>query len=217
MSCLTDDLFYDNIYIQKGVRKRYYSEFKEDEYVFEYPLNIGDRDGYCIDTRGVDSFFFVISEEGRYRLIEIDKYDNLNRGIKRDYISINELNKGYIKLSEFIKEAEYVGREFRRTVPVITYCNNTSIKDNSYLDRYGFENNKHIVLYMKDNTCLVKYMCSYGSGYCIIDCRYIQDSNYEFIGSIYEEYRDRLKVYFDVLKEINKMKYNDFKKKIRTK
>ena len=124
------------------------------------------------------------------------------------YISLDELNNGYIKLSDFIKNARFIGREFKRIGPGITYYgidrDMAKIRDSRYLeiDEYGYDD-KYIVLYEKDNTFKVRYICGNSRWYGIVDCIYIQDGMYKFIGPVYEEYRDKEKVYLEIVEQID--------------
>ena len=178
-----------NIYIQKGVKKIYNDNSLGVEYVSEFPLNISDRDGYCIDSRGVDSFFYRINGG----LMEC----NSNIPYVR-YVSLEDIDNGYISLFKFINEGLFIGREFIRTSPMITYIDGYKIKDNAYL----CSDSKYIVIYAMNNIFLAKYICGNNEEYCIIDCRYINDGMYGFVGDVYEEYSDRYRVYFEIVKQI---------------
>lgn len=181
------------IYIQIGVRKQYNEKNNNGvmvEYVTEFSRNISDRDSYCIDSRGVDSFFYKFG----------DKLMECNRNIPYDrYISFDELDNGYIELFDFINGSVFIGREFIRLEPVITYLNNEcKMNDKAYL----CSDSKYIVLYAKDNVFLAKYICGRYEEYCIIDCRYITDGMYKFIGNVYDEYSDRGKVYLEIVNQV---------------
>ena len=201
------------IYIQKGVRKVYYNKDIRDDYVVEFSNDVRNRDSYCIDSRGADSFFYVVEDTDGYRLIECNKDIGVNR-----YISLNELNYGYIKLSDFLRDAKYIGRGFKRIEPVITYYGTDidicRIIDNMYLEIDGYDN-KYIVLYEKDNIFLVKYMFGYNEWYSIIDCRYIQDGNYQFYGKVYEEYKNIDRVYLEIMEQINSFSKKEDKIRVK--
>ena len=205
----------DNIYIQKGVRKIYNNDRDNILYVTKFDIDVRNRDGYCIDSRNVDSFFYGYREDYGYRMSPC--CDNI---VSDRMISFDELDRGYIRLDKFIEDGEFIGREFRRLCPVITYYgvdgDYSRIIDNRYLKIDGY-NNKYVVLYMKDNMFLVKYICGKYELYGIIDCRYIQDGMYEFIGDIYLEYMDRDMVYLDIVKQIDDYCKNDIKKKMKVK
>ena len=201
------------IYIQKGVKKIYSNDRDKIMYVIEYDMDVRNRDGYCIDSRNVDCFYIGYKEKDGYRMNSLNDIR-----VRYWYISFDELDKGYIRLDEFIKNGKFIGREFRRISPLITYygvdSDNSRIIDNRYLKIDDYDN-KYIVLYEKDNTFLVKYVYGNKGWYGIIDCRYIQDGNYEFIGDIYLEYMDREKVYLDIVKQIDDYCKRNIKKKIK--
>lgn len=206
----------NNIYIQKGVRKVYYRDNEIDvEYITKFSIDVRDRNGYCIDSRGVDSFFYGIEDIDGCKMVECNK----DRGINR-HISLDELNRGYIKLSDFIRDGKFIGREFKRFLPVVTYCgtdkDRCEIRDGRYLeiDGYGYDS-KYIVLYEKDNTFLVKYMYDNNIMYGIIDCRYIQDGMYKFVGPVYDEYKDRDMVYSEIVSQIDCYNKMDVKTRVK--
>ena len=203
----------DNIYIQKGVKKIYNDDRDNVLYADEYDIDVRNRDGYCIDSRNVDSFFYGDIDGDMCRMLSLS--ENM---VKERYISLDELDRGYIRLDKFIMDGKFIGREFRRVSSVITYYgidkDDSKIIDNRYLKIDDYDN-KYIVLYEKDNTFLVKYVYGNKVLYGIIDCRYIQDGNYEFIGDIYEEYINREKVYLDIVKQMDIYCKNDIKKRIK--
>ena len=202
-----------DIYIQKGVRKIYNNDRDNVLYADEYDIDVRNRDGYCIDSRNVDSFFNGYREDYGYRMSPC--CDNIVSDRK---ISFDELHRGYIRLDEFVKEGEFIGREFKRLCPVITYYGTdrdySRIIDNRYL-KIDVYDNKYIVLYRKDNVFLVKYICGKYELYGIVDCRYIQDGMYEFIGDVYLEYMDRESIYLDVVKQMDRYCECNFKKKVK--
>ena len=201
------------IYIQKGVKKVYNDDRDNILYVSEFDMDIRNRNGYCIDSRYVDCFFYGYRENDGYRMVSLN--ENI---ISESFVTYDELNKGYINLYDFINEGKFIGREFRRLCPVITYYgidgDNSRIIDNRYLKIDGYDN-KYIVLYENNNTFLIKYMYGNKKLYGIVDCRYIQDGMYEFIGNVYEEYMDRENVYEDIVKQLDIYCKNDIKKKIK--
>ena len=201
------------IYIQKGVKKVYNDDRDNILYVSEFDMDIRNRNGYCIDSRYVDSFFYGYRENDGYRMIFLN--ENI---ISERFVTYDELNKGYINLYDFINEGKFIGREFRRLCPVITYCgvdgDNSRIIDNRYLKIDGYDN-KYIVLYVNNNTFLIKYMYGNKELYGIVDCRYIQDNNYEFLGDIYLEYMDREKFYLDIVNQIDSYYDSYIKKRIK--
>ena len=185
-----------SVYIQKGVKKIYNNDIDNVIYVCEFDIDVRNRDGYCIDSRNIDSFFYGYRDNDRYRIVSLNE-----NSISDRYISLDELNRGYISLDEFINEGRFIGREFRRLSSVVTYygvdLDCSRMIDNKYLNIDEYDN-KYIVLYELDNTFLVRYMYGNREWYGIVDCRYIQDGNYEFIGDVYLEYMDREKVYLDI-------------------
>jgi len=202
-----------DIYIQKGVRKVYNNDRDNVLYVSEFDMDVRNRNGYCIDSRNVDCFFYGYRENDGYRIGLFD-----NDIISDRIITFDELDRGYIRLDEFIRYGRFIGREFRRLCPVITYYGTDrdcfKVVDNRYLEIDGY-NNRCIVLYEMNSVFLVKYVYGKNDMYGIIDCRYIQDGNYEFIGDVYLEYMDRDRVYFEIVEQIDRYSKGDSKIKVK--
>ena len=60
-----------------------------------------------------------------------------------------------------------------------------------------------IVLYCMQDLFLVKSIdIGLGERYKLINSRYTLDGNYEFFGPVYEEYRDKDKVYAEILQQV---------------
>lgn len=230
-----DDIKIRDIFLQRGVQR----VFRENgqiiyiDYVKDYLV---PSDNSYIDRSYADDIFQLYGYDmNGYKMNSYNIYGSLV--CEFDNMSLDELNKRFIKLSDFIRDAEFVGREFRRTQPVYRYTKFNSVysgfvrginrwhlvntrdynvrTDRSYMRNY--ENDKNIVLYMKDNIFLVKYISCYGEFYKIIDCSYTSDGNYEFYGKVYEEYRDRDKVYLDIVKQIDSYNEKCVKTRIRVK
>lgn len=204
-----------DVYIQKGPKKICNELFGSTEtYVTEIKFSEPFGYLYYIDDSGVDSFF-QICENGleNYKLYE---YDNCGIIKEHENISLDKLKEGFIKLSDFLKNATFVGREFERKGATIRYSyygeSHVEKRDASYVEGFN-EGEKNIVLYIKGNIFLVKHITNNTCEYRIVGCRYTQDGNYKFLGPVYEEYNDRKKVYSEILEQINN--YNKTKKRAR--
>ena len=68
-----------------------------------------------LDYSGTNSFWQVFTAGGQnYIMCKCQVFDVT----QKNYNSIRELNKYFIKLSDFFKESTFVGREFKRTKPI---------------------------------------------------------------------------------------------------
>lgn len=125
--------------------------------------------------------------------------------LNNSYSSFDELNKNFIRLSDFLKIAKFVGREFKRNKPIKDYAGED---DNSF--RQIIDNRtKYIVLYATQELFLIKRVDKYRDKYALINSRYTLDGNYEFFGPVYEEYRDTKKVYSEIFNQVSEqMKKN---------
>lgn len=148
---------------------------------------------------GTDSFWQLTSADDTG--LKLTMCENLLDWDRREktYKSINKLNKDFIKLSQFLSKATFVGRQFRRTKPIKDYigCDNTSYM--SGVDIY-------IVLYCTQDLFLVKSINPIlgHESYGLINSQYTLDGNYEFLGPVYEEYRDKEQVYYEILQQVTK-------------
>lgn len=241
-----EDIKRGDLFLQRGVQKIsiYFGEIVGVDYVKE---NLVPSDS-CIDMIGIGSYIDVNGAASIYQLcgydlngFKINQYNiNKREVFELDNVSLDELNKRFIRLSDYLKDALFVGREFRRIQPSYRYskCENVDdfllslfsgrnywkrreiikreysvIEDISFIgiDKYS----KNIVLYMKDNIFLVKYTGRFGEGYRIIDCSYTWDGNYEFYGDVYEEYSDRNKVYSEIVKQLKDYDSKFDKRRVR--
>jgi len=152
-----------------------------------------------IDYSGTDSFWQLYTINGiNCKLCECRKL----YGLERNYNSPEKINADFIKLSEFLNKATFVGRKFNRTKPIISMMNKI---DKSYmstdLDIYS---TKYIVLYATQNLFLIKRIDRVlGEKYALINSRYTLDGNYQFFGPVYDEYRDKNKVYQEILTQVS--------------
>ena len=120
----------------------------------------------------------------------------------KDYNSVEEMNKDFIKLTEFLKKSTYVGMEFVRTKPIVTYDNKfdrSFMKINPLL-----EEEKHIVLYAMQDLFLIRVIDDpfIKDRYELVNSKYTLDGNYKFIGKVYSEYKDKTKVYKEIYEEL---------------
>lgn len=220
-----------DLFIQRGVQK----VFKENgkitciDYVND---NLVEWDNFYIDRSFADDIFLLYGHDmNGFKMNAYDAYGCCCFEFKD--MSLEEINKRFISLSDFLNDAKFVGREFRRIEPIYRYGNmsvNTGfvrgirrlmvgpkgvIRDRSYMESY--DNSKNIVLYVKNNTFLVKYISRYGDVYKIIHSGYVWDGNYEFFGKVYEEYLDRDMVYSEIVEQINSYNKKCVKTRIRVK
>ena len=152
-----------------------------------------------IDYSGTDSFWQLYTING----INCKLCECMNLyGLERNYNSPQKINADFIKLSEFLNKATFGGRKFKRTKPIISMMNKT---DKSYMpidnDIYA---TKYIVLYATQDLFLIKRIDGVlGEKYALINSGYTLDGNYQFFGPVYDEYRDKNKVYQEILTQVS--------------
>lgn len=153
-----------------------------------------------LDYSGTSSFWQVFTANGQnYIMRECKEFEI----VQKEYNSIKELNKHFIKLSDFLNESIFIGREFKRTKPIKI---RTGKNDRSYMKEFK-GTPQIIVLYAaKDLFLAIKITKSQilgGDRYILINSEYTLDENYYFFGPEYVEYRDKNKVYREILEQVS--------------
>lgn len=218
-----DDIKIGDLFLQKGFRR----VNRKDGKIFsiDYVDDIAKLgNSYSVDNSGINAIYQLYGYDmDGYKIKQFESY---GFSFELDNMSLEEINNRFISLFDFLKDATFVGREFRRTKPVYRFANvpiNTGFvrginrrfyliesRDRVKTDRSFMNSNedgsKYIVLYEKDNIFLVRNINNnncFSDEYMIIGCNYTCDGNYEFFGDVYEEYMDREKVYLGYLEQIN--------------
>lgn len=123
------------------------------------------------------------------------------------FSSKEELEKEFTSLYDFLNIATFVGKFFYRTTPIFY----NSIVDKSYI--YNEKTIKYlpryIILYATQDLFLAKEIDNkFNEIYVLIDSRYTLDGNYAFYGKVFDEYKDKNKVYCEILEQIKRDKQN---------
>lgn len=149
-----------------------------------------------LDYSGTDTFWRLYTNDGINLLMK-------NNFQERKYNGVEEMKRIYMKLSEFLNESSFIGKEFVRTAPI----RKNGMLDTSYTSPLK---EKNIVLYAKNDLFLaVKRKIEQDKlieSYTLINSNYIKDRNYEFHGNIYSEYKDKNKVYKLIRRQLKKEK-----------
>ena len=224
-----------DLFIQKGFKRvfRENGEIVNVDYVSDI-IKLGNN--YNVDNSGIDCIYQLYGYDmDGYK---IRQFECFGFSLELDNMSLEEINNRFISLSDFLKDATFVGREFRRTKPICrdgnyrtAYVRRRSynvltrefnvLMDKSYMGAHTEfitgDFFKSIVLYMKDNIFLVRKINRFGDRYEIIGCNYTCDGNYEFYGPVYEEYMDRDKVYSEIVEQIDGYNKKGVKTRIKIK
>lgn len=149
-----------------------------------------------LDYSGTDTFWRLYTNDGINLLMK-------NNFQERKYNGVEEMKRIYMKLSEFLNESSFIGKEFVRTTPIRM----NGMTDTSYTSPLK---EKNIVLYANNDLFLaVKRKIEQDKlleRYILINSNYIKDRNYEFYGNIYSEYKDKTKVYKLIRRQLEKEK-----------
>lgn len=137
------------------------------------------------DYSNMDSFWVSRFYENRFAMVEC--HDRLTT---MEYPNENELSKDFSTLIYFLTNSQFIGREFRRTKP---------LKIGDRLCTSFMENSENIIaLYASLDLIIAKQ----ADKFVIIEGRFLVDGNYEFLGEIHNEYRDRRMVYGQIQQQV---------------
>lgn len=154
-----------------------------------------------IDNRYMKDFHIIEINE---KSIKMNSFNLLGEKEEQKYKDIEEINNEYIRLSTFLKEAEYIGKEFVRTKPLII----NGIKDISYITEDLYSETR--VLYRTSYAMLAEYKSINSRNLEMLEPIYFKDNNYKFIGNSHEE-KPKKEIYKEILEEILK-RANYYKK-----
>ena len=158
---------------------------------------IAEEQNVIYDFVGCENFWqsFVINS----KIVMDSKVDSFEPKLQKIYESKSDMDEDFIKLSEFLDKATYVGKHFKRTKPIKI---DSKYNDNSYMSDKQL---KYIVLYEYNDLFLTKEITPFGECYFIIDSRYLLDKNYILYGPTYEEYKDKSKLYTEIFKQSTRL------------
>lgn len=129
------------------------------------------NENYSLNLGGLDGFWHLQKDNGSY-ILTCEDYIKV-------YSSMDEVNKYFISLEEFVSSSKYVGLQFQRTKFI-------KDADDEFDDKYGKYNrySVYIALLEKDGIILAYYLNDlFGNHeYTVIPKYYTQDGNYELVG-----------------------------------
>lgn len=136
-------------------------------------------------------------------------YNKIGRK-KSNLCDIKELKEKYVRLLDFLKEAKYIGKEFKRTEPLIM----GGTTDISYIKQEPHETTT--VLYKTDYAMLVEYESKHSHYIEMLKPEYFIDNNYTLIGKTKRTFEDKKETYIEVIDEIEN-RYQYYKKYYKNK
>ena len=190
-----------DIYIKLKPRK--YDNESESKTMMDYL-------GRKVETTNATCIGFLsprpdYSDMDIFHLLKIDdeiKMVTWNELGKKIEDKIDENNsEEYMNLIDFLKEAEFIGRKFKRT-KTIGY-------DLKYTD--PVEQNYCTVLYKTEYAMLIEEVFLGKRTLRMMDNKYFEDKNYIFFGEIDKTYEDTKKLYQAILEQIDRFskKYDE--------
>lgn len=145
------------------------------------------------DWYGCDKFWVsIIHEEG----ILMVQHDYLKAQAKKLYRDEEHLSQRFISLREFLRDAEYVGKYFRRTEP-IDDCNK---EDTTYMSK----DPDNLALFKTKDAMIISTTFAGEQQFKIVDRRYLADGKYEFFGNYNDEYNDKADMYQAVFEQLRR-------------
>ena len=153
-----------------------------------------DKGNNSIYLGGLSKFWHLNEDNDEY-ILSCEDF------VKR-YKSIDDVNKEFISLEEFLKSATYVGYQFQRTEPIKDLDDEF---DSNYTRFNGYS--VYIALYENDGIILAYHMNSRFEqyDYAVIPKFYTKDGKYEFIGKdAFISYKDI--IYKQIIKQEDKEK-----------
>ena len=158
-----------------------------DKLFVSYKTPIFNED-YYVNYEGTGEFW--IREDYNNGIV----VTNYSWGRTLTFSSEEELNNQFINLKDFMKNAEYIGRYFLRTEPLVDLPG--YIKNDAYMSKFK----SSLVIYSNGAYMLTVDQDPYDMSkrYGIIESRFLYDSKYKFIGVKDYNYENRDEVYEDV-------------------
>ncbi len=156
-----------------------------------------------LDYSYCDKFWQAFMNNGKIVLRCCDK-----RNVSRVFNSVQELEMDFVKLSDFLNNATFVGRKFKRTKPIVSTLGGNDLSFMSVDDDYYY-----IVLYAMQDLFLVKFCSSlfHKNEYRLINSRYTLDGNYEFYEQEHLSYADKDLVYQEILEQLEGQRKDSFR------
>lgn len=141
-----------------------------------------------VDYSGCDNFWIEKEQDGK----KITLVSQSVIQLEKEFDSFDELDNFFIDLREFLDQAKYVGKKFKRTAKV-------DGRDISYMEN----DERPLVLFATDSNILVLDSFLGETKYEMISPRYFDDGNFEFVGEVDNSYNDKEAVYQAISKQIN--------------
>lgn len=150
------------------------------------------------DYSFTDQFFQLTTNGKEYELENCRRYEfDLKKVVV--YKNKEEMEKHFTSLVDFLNIAVFVGKKFQRTKPITTLNGGFN---KSFMNPIQFKS-EYIVLYATQDLFLAYSLNSIiGNRYTLINSQYTLDGNYEFYGQVFNEYRDKAKVYREICEQI---------------
>ena len=158
------------------------------------------------DYSNTEKFHILNITEDSLNLISFNRIGE--KYIKK--CSIEELNDKYIRLVDFLEEAKYIGKKFKRTEPLEIL--NSKIIDYMNEDSYS----STTIIYKTDYAMLALHKSKHSHYFEMIKPIYFIDKNYKLIGKEENTYNDKKEMYKNSADELED-RYEYYKKYYKNK
>ena len=143
------------------------------------------------------SSFWMVDEKASSDGFEITIEDPSDSHHRKTFKNIDELYRKYMDFREFLSEAKYVGRYFKRTAKI-------EGRDISFME----EDNKTLVLFATESHMLIQYEFLGEKKFEMLSPRYFEDGNFEYYGEQHYEYNDKDEMFKAIEKQLTDKKKN---------
>ena len=146
------------------------------------------------DYSGCEDFWISYVNEDGINMVQMDPMAHIThiKPLVRTYKNINEVKKDFTRLTDFLNDAEYIGKYFKRTA---------SRKENGDCGYMSGEL-KTLCIYKKGNMMLVKTDHLGSERFEMLKPYYLDDGNYEFFGGYDSTPVDKKELYQLIFKQL---------------
>ena len=150
-----------------------------------------------VDYSGCDSFWIADETEllNGQGITLVEQDNTVHK--KETFENYDKLSEKFIDFREFLSEAKYVGRYFKRTAKI-------EGRDISYME----EDESTLVLFATEYHMLIQYEFLGKKSFEMLSPRYFEDGNFEYYGEKHDEYNDKDEMFKAIEKQLTDKKKN---------
>ena len=143
------------------------------------------------DWYGCNDFWTSIIYKNGILMVQ---HNYLKSEPKKLFCNKERFDKKYISLRDYLSQAEYIGKYFRRTEPIST----GTYSDSSFMSK----DYDTLALFKNDNIMIFLKQFAGEYRFSIINKNYLEDGKYEFFGEYTDKYNDKSELYQAIFKQL---------------